>query len=255
LSHCIQFSEIDRLLDESRDLPLCLADTSFLIAISDEDHIFHEEAQFLCEKFSEHNMKLFVSVTARSEFIDYHRRVIITETLMDMLAPTSKWKISSTVRDVLKTQRGWIDNQARSDNEPYLSDSRIKICKQAFLPKTQSGHIGWTELCKEYLAGRLFTAWESVSNTLDLNYIDMRADDVKELFRKELHWDSMYRLAEESALGSQDAMILNLFDCSILPFVVTMDFDLAYGALQSTQDKVALVPDNLYRNRFKKLKL
>jgi hypothetical protein len=65
LSHCVQFSEIDRLLDESRDLPLCLADTSFLITISDEDHIFHEEAQFLCEKFAEHNMKLFVSVTAR----------------------------------------------------------------------------------------------------------------------------------------------------------------------------------------------
>ncbi len=62
---------------------------------------------------------------------------------------------------------------------------------------------------------------------LDLNYVDMRADDSKNLFRKELQWDSMYRLAEESALGSQDAMILNLFNCSVFPFVVTMDFDLA----------------------------
>jgi hypothetical protein len=222
--------------------------------MSDPEHSFHEEAQFLCEKFVEYEIKLFVSVTARSEFIDYHRRVIITETLMDMLAPTSKWKISSSVRDVLKSQRGWIDNQARTDNEPYLSDSRIKTCKQGFLPKTQSGQIGWTELCKEFLVGRLFTAWESISSTLDLNYIDMRADAVKELFRKELHWNSMYRLAEESALGSQDAMILNLFDCTILPFVVTMDFDLAYGTLQSTQDKTALIPDNLYHNRFKKIK-
>jgi hypothetical protein len=78
----------------------------------------------------------------------------------------------------------------------------------------------------------------------------MRADDVKELFRKELHWNSMYRFAEEGALGSQDAMILNLFDSTILPFIVTMDFDLAYGTLQSTQDKTALIPDNLYRNKF-----
>lgn len=254
MSRCIQFSEIDHLLKGGSELPLCLADSSFLIAMSDKEHRFYDDAQFLGEKFAEYDVRLFVSVTARSEFIDYHRRVIVTETLMDMLAPTSKWKISLAVREELKTQRGWIDNQAKSDNGPYLSDSRIKACKQVFLPKTHSGHIGWTELCREFLAGELLKAWKSVSNTLDLSYIDMRADDAKELFHKELHWDSMYRLAEESAMGSQDAMILNLFDCSIFPFVVTMDFDLAYGVLQSTTDKTAIVPDNLYRNRLKKLK-
>jgi hypothetical protein len=64
----------------------------------------------------------------------------------------------------------------------------------------------------------------------------------------------MYRLVEESALGSQDAMILNLLDCSVFPFIVTMDFDLAYGVMLSTKDKTALVPDNLFRNRLKKLR-
>lgn len=56
----------------------------------------------------------------------------------------------------------------------------------------------------------------------------------------------MYRLAEESAMGIQNAMILNLLDSSIFHFVVTMDFDLAYGVMLSAPDKVALVPDNLY---------
>ena len=82
----------------------------------------------------------------------------------------------------------------------------------------------------------------------------MRADDSKDLFRKDLHWDSMYRLAEESAIGSHDAMILNLFDSSIFQFLLTMDFDLAYGVMSSAPDKTALVPDNLYRNRIKKLR-
>jgi hypothetical protein len=68
----------------------------------------------------------------------------------------------------------------------------------------------------------------------------------------DLRWEEMYRKSEQTALGSQDAMILNLLDASIIPFVVTMDFDLAYGVLASTQHKVALVPDNLYRNRLKK---
>jgi hypothetical protein len=113
--------------------------------MSNKDHSSHEDSQFVGEKFAEYNVKLFVSVTARSEFIDYHRRVTITETLMGMLAPTSRWRISSAVRAVLQKQQGWIDNQPHAGNEPYLSDSRIKICKQAFLPKTQSGHIGWIE--------------------------------------------------------------------------------------------------------------
>jgi hypothetical protein len=177
LGNCIQFSEADNFLTKSPEVKACLADSSFLVAISDEDHSQHDNAQFLFEKLTEYEIRIFVSVTARSEFIDYHRRVIVTETLMDMLAPTSKWKISANVRDVLRTQKGWIDNQARSESEPYLSDSRIKICKQAFLPITQSGQIGWTELCKEYLAGRLLSAWNSISDAFDLNYVDMRTDD------------------------------------------------------------------------------
>ncbi len=70
MSRCIQFSEIDRLLRGGNELPLCLTDSSFLIAMSDKEHRFYEDAQFLGEKFAEYDVRLFVSVTARSEFID-----------------------------------------------------------------------------------------------------------------------------------------------------------------------------------------
>lgn len=254
MSQCIPFSGIDQFLQNSQALPFCLADTSFLIAISDKEHDFHDDAQFLIEKFAEHNFKLFISVTARSEFIDFHRRVKITETLMGMLAPSSKWKISSAVREELKSQRGWIDSQAKRGHDPYLSDARIKDCKQVFLPRTQSGQIGWVALCNEYLKGQLRRVWNEINESLKLNYVDMRSSDTKDLFIKELHWDAMVDLCEAGAMGSQDAMILNMFDCSVFPFLVTLDFDLAYGVLQSTNDKVVLTPDNLYRNRLKKLK-
>lgn len=82
----------------------------------------------------------------------------------------------------------------------------------------------------------------------------MRADSSRDLFRKELRWESMYRIAEESAMGSQDAMLVNLLDASLLRFIVTTDFDLAYGVLLSAPGKTALVPDSLYRNRLKKLR-
>lgn len=82
----------------------------------------------------------------------------------------------------------------------------------------------------------------------------MRTEDAKFYFRKELRWENMYRLSEASALGSSDAMILNLLDSSIFSFVVTSDFDLAYGAALNTEDRVALVPDGLYRRNLRLLR-
>jgi len=254
LGFAFPFSDIDRYLMTVDSKSGCLADTNFLIALSDEDHNFHEDAKFLFEKLGANNIPIYVTVTARSEFTDFHRRVIMTETLMDMLSPTTKFKISSSVREALRSQKGWIDNQARMGSEPYLNDSRLKECKKIFLPKTQSGNIGWKELCSEYLSGRLLAAWNNIVGTLSLNYIDMRADESKPLFRKDLKWENMYKFSEESALGSNDAMILNLLDSSNFPFVITSDYDLAYGTILSTDDKSALVPDNVYRNHIKKLK-
>ncbi|MBY0384454.1 hypothetical protein K2X05_04775 [bacterium] len=254
MTGALPFSDIDFYLKSIQGDIGCLADTSYLIALGDKDHQLHEDALFLHEKLAEFNVRIFVSVTVRSEFIDFHRRMILTETLMGMLPSSSKWKISEAVRRELNSQKKWINNQLSSDRDPYLTDYRIKDCKQIFLPKSQSGQIGWVELCKEYLKGKLLAAWNEIVHTAQLHYIDMRADDSKDLFRKELQWDSMYRLAEDSAIGSHDAMILNLFDSSIFPFLLTMDFDLAYGVMLSAQDKVVMVPDNLYRNRIKKLR-
>ena len=256
MGYCLPFSEIDLQRKVFDKPPFCLMDSSFLVSLSDLDHGFYDEASFFAEKLSSFEVKAFVSVTARTEFIDYHRRVLVTEQLMNMLSPSSPWKVSSAIRAELTKQKGWIDHQPRLGNEPYLSDSRIKECKQVFLPKTQSGHIGWIEFCREFLSGKLMKTWQKISEEdLNINYIDMRSGDASELFGNGLEWSSMYSLSEQTALSSNDAMILNLFNSSVIPALVTMDFDLAYGVMASSStDKVVFVPDNLYRNRLKKLR-
>lgn len=50
-------------------------------------------------------------------------------------------------------------------------------------------------------------------------------------------------------------MILNLSDSSNFPLLVTSDYDLAYGTLISTKDRTTLVPDNVYRNHFRKMRV
>ena len=69
MGRCLPFSEIDIFLKDTPQPPGCLADTNFLIAASDKDHSFHEDAQFFYEKLADYKIPISVSVTARAEFI------------------------------------------------------------------------------------------------------------------------------------------------------------------------------------------
>nr|BFD63655.1 hypothetical protein BdHM001_23360 [Bdellovibrio sp. HM001] len=250
----VPYSDVDKFLMGIDCSKGCVLDTNFLIALTEENHRFNDDSNFIYEKLVEYKVPIYSTVTVRTEFIDYQRRIKVTESLMDMLAPSSKWRISSAVRDELKKQRGWIDNQAKDEELPCLTDTRIKDVKRVFLPKTQSGQIGWIEMCKEFLQGKLLEAWRGVEEALSINYVDMRDGSSQRLFQKELKWENMYVLSEQTALGSNDAMILNVLESSVMPFVVSADYDLAYGVMKSNSEKTILVPDSLYKNYLKKLR-
>jgi predicted nucleic acid-binding protein len=254
LGTAIPYSDIDKFLSDERNRKGCLLDTNFLIALTEENHKFNEDSSFIFEKLVQYQVPIYCTVTVRTEFIDYQRKIIVTESLMDMLAPSSKWRISTSVREALRRQRGWIDNQAKEDDLPVLTDSRIKDMKRIFLPRTASGHIGWVEICKAILAGKLLNAWSDVERELSLNYVDMREGKSANLFPDGLKWEKMYSLAETTALSSNDAMILNVLESSSLPFVVSADYDLAYGVMKSSEPKAILVPDSLYARHLKKIK-
>ncbi|MNL01761.1 hypothetical protein D3C87_1222440 [compost metagenome] len=250
----IPYSDVDKFLSNIENRQGCILDTNFLIALTEENHKFNDDSSFIFEKLVQYEVPIYCTVTVRTEFIDYQRKIIVTESLMDMLAPSSKWKISGAVRDALRKQRGWIDNQAKEDELPVLTDSRIKDMKRIFFPRTLSGQIGWIEICSSILKGNLLCAWQDVETELSLNYIDMREGNSAHLFPKGLNWENMYALAETTALSSNDAMILNVLESSVLLFVVSADYDLAYGVMKSSSNKVILVPDSLYKRYLKKIK-
>lgn len=250
----VPFSDIDLYIQKLTNKSGCLVDSNFLIALSEEHHPFNEDAQFLYEKLAEYKIRIYCTVTNRTEFIDFQRKMIITETLMGMLSASSKWKISSAVKKALMSQKGWIDNQAKEEELPILTDKRIKDCKRSFLPKTQSGQVGWTALCNEFLSGQLLTAWNILSETIQLNYLEMRSGESDKFFHTPLEWEKMYSIAEDTCLGSSDSMILNVLNSSIFPFIISADYDMAYGVLQNANDKLILIPDNLYRRHIKNLR-
>lgn len=254
MGKAIPFSDIDIYLENLGEIKGCVVDSNFLIALSEENHSFNEDAQFLYEKLADYNISIYCNVTNRAEFIEFHRRMIITETLMGMLSPISKWKISAAVKKDLSSQKGWIDSQAKKDELPLLTYQRIKECKKSFLPKTQSGQVGWIAICDEFLSGKLFKAWDTLAESLQLNYIDMRSNESGKYFESPLDWKNMYAISEATCLGSSDAMLVNVLTSSVFPFIVSADFDMAYGILQSSTNKDILVPDALYKRHLKGLR-
>ncbi len=64
----------------------------------------------------------------------------------------------------------------------------------------------------------------------------------------------MYSVSEETCLSSSDSMILNVLNSSIFPFVISADYDMAYGVLNNKNEKSILVPDALYRRHLKGLR-
>lgn len=255
MSQVLPFSSIDQYL-KCLKAPAagCLVDTQFLIAATEELHPFFEDAGFLFEKLAEYQIPVFTTVTTRSEYVDIRRRFIITEALMGMLASSSKWKISANVQKVLRAQKTWIDTQAAKDSLPLLTDTRIKDCKECFMPRTQSGQIGWVQLCHEYLDGQLLDAWNVLVDKLKLNYLDMRSENVSELIPDKLAWEKMYAISEKTCLSSSDSMLVNVLYSSNFPFVVSADFDIAYSVLADSGDKTALIPDNLHYKKIKSLR-
>ncbi len=64
----------------------------------------------------------------------------------------------------------------------------------------------------------------------------------------------MYALSAKTCLGSFDTMILNAFLSSKIEWLVSLDYDLAYGMSAESDPRTVLIPDALYRNQFKTLK-
>jgi predicted nucleic acid-binding protein len=248
------FSSIREVIERTNAAETgCLVDTNFLVALTYEPHVFNEHTVAAYDTLADCKVPIYVGLPSRSELLDVQRRIIITEALMDMIAPGSKWKISKETTKTIRAQKTWVDTQATGDKLPILPDSRIKSCKEIFLPKNHSGQSGWLEICKHFLSD-LRSTWAEAEKKLGLRYIGVREAEESKLFKKKLEWENLYRLSAKTCMASQDAMLLNLFDCSIFQILISTDYDLAYGNLAETNDKVVLVPDSLYEKKIKSLR-
>jgi predicted nucleic acid-binding protein len=250
LGRVIPFSQFDKYLKaksaEPHYCPGTILDTNILISLTYELKKDHDEVLRFFASIGNHEIPYYSTVTTRSEYLDFHRRLRLTETLLDATEPGSPWKLSSRTHAEIKTKQGLLRaRMARKvGSDPVFTDTDLKDIKRVFSAGVFSGHHGWLSICEGELKNWLAGIERRITDH-GVNYISQHDDSQKMLFSKRIDWPDARSISEVSGLGLSDSMILNALNCSRFSFAVSADFDLGYAVLADRAGKKDVVmPDS-----------
>jgi hypothetical protein len=252
MGRVVSFSEFENYYSAVRTRPDivggAILDTNILISLTYEVKPNHEEVfgffdQVLIRE-RERGFRFFTTVNTRSEFLEFNRRLIMTEKLRDAADENSRLRIPQRAKAQIHYQSGQLKRREQLGGDPVFNDTQVKAIKSAFSAGRFSGQMGWLSLCEEFLAGKLEIAEQGLAD-FGVEYISQHDTESADLFERRIDWSEARAIAEKSCLGLSDAMILNALQCSKLPFVVSTDFDIGYAAMASQQMKDVVMPDSV----------
>lgn len=246
MGRVVPFSEFQKYIMELRCRPDFFAgailDTNILIAMSYEIKREHERVIELLGIAAEENFRFFATVTTKAEFIEFNRRLIMTESLIDLADPHSKVKIPRAGKSAIDVATGSMRANAKRGGDPVFTDTHLKNIKRAFSAGPHSGHIGWLTICREVLSGRLGEI-ESLLDTRGIEYISPH-DRQREVFERPLEWNDAIKISEVTNISVADAMILNALQATKRQFIISLDFDIGYAAFCASNGKDVVMPDD-----------
>jgi len=224
-----------------------ILDTNVLIAASYEIKDDHEKIVSLLDKLKALGVECFATVTTKSEFMEFHRRLMLTEILIDLSEELSQIKLpKAAIEEIRKAHSSVKSKQARDGSDPIFNDSQIKKIKAEFSAGTHSGHLGWLRLCGIYLKGYVQQVEQQLVNR-GIAYLSPNEGTQTNLFIKKLEWPIAASLVEKTGLSVSDAMILNMLNCSVCQFAVSLDFDFGFAVRADSASKDVVMPDGLER--------
>ncbi len=223
-------------------------DTNILIAIDYEVNLNHDEVLDFIDHCllpeRRNGFRFFTTVNTRSEYLDFHRRLIMTEQLRDIILKNPVWKLSQNAKTQIQYQSGILKRRENQGSDPVFNDSQIKAIKAAFSAGRFSGQLGWIDLCDKILKNRLDEAEQDLFS-FGIEYISQHEPSQRELFSKMIDWPEAKNISEKTCLGLSDSMILNASQCSHFSFILSADFDVGYAALADSKMKDVVMPDSV----------
>ncbi len=242
----ISFSELQDYLATRKHLGSrvlgVIIDTNVLIALTYEIKKEHEEMLNLINLMVEEELKLFVTVTTKSEFFDFHRRLLMTEGLLDLVDTLSQCRISERSRAIINSQKAVLRRREKYGRDSVFLDREIKEMKRSFSAGPHSGALGWLTLCREFLRGKL-SGVETQLTALGIHYLS--PNEPNDVFTAKPNWEAAMKITETSCISFSDSMILNILQYTNGLVAVSLDFDLGYATLSQVDLGDVLVPKRL----------
>ncbi len=251
MGQVIPFSEIKSYLKsiEKSDFHKgTILDANVLISASYELRDSHADVVELWEHLQLDGYRLFATVNTRAEYLEFQRRLILTENLFDMIDQHSQIKISSRAKAKIQTLKGSLKTSAAADpdRDEVFNEVQLKKIKKEFSAGPHSGQKGWLEICDVYLRNQVSKADQALIDR-GIEYISPNDPMQVQLFDSSIGWDAAIGICEKAGTAFNDSMILNALKASKLFFIVTLDFDIGYAALSDPNMKDVLVPDRLFK--------
>ena len=247
----IPFSEIEPYLASIEKVDVykgTILDTNVFISANYDLRESQSQVVTVLDILQRQNYRVFATVNTRSEYLEFQRRLILTENLLDIVDEFSKVKLPKNARAKIQTLKGSLKTSVASDPEKdeVFNESQLKKIKKEFSAGPHSGQKNWLDICDTFLKGKLEFEDRALM-ARGVEYISPNVESQKNLFDGSLDWPDAINICERTGTPFSDSMILNALKASKLFFIVTLDFDIGYSALSDPKMKDVIVPDRLYK--------
>lgn len=252
MGQVIPFSEVNGYIDSlhASDAAVhAILDTNILAALTYEVKPNHEKVTDLMFQLESKGVGLFATVNTKQEFVDFHRRLLLTENLLDITDAHSKVKIHREAKQQIQRAHASIMSRHKTHgSDPIFSDTQIKDIKREFSAGSHSGHMGWLSFCVVYLKLQLLDIEQRLEDR-GITYLSPNDSTQAAYFTTSpLRWPDAIGLVCHTGISMTDAMILNCLRSSTCQFVVSTDFDLGFAVLaDATFNKAVVMPDDMCR--------
>lgn len=251
----VRFSEFDNYLSELKangtKIEGTILDANVIITLNYEPKRFHTRTfEFIKEKIQKEGISLFTTVNTTQEYLDFYRRLLLTEGLRTAIHPSSGINLPNKKKQAIRSQSTILQNRENHQGaEPVFNDREIKKIREVFFLSGPAGIKLWKTICELYLKIQLKIEFMALEK-LNITYLSMYKDDQKEIFTKKITWEEAIEICSDIGAGFSDSMIINALQCTSLPFAISLDGDLAYSVMTNPNLKDIIMPDEIVDKLF-----
>lgn len=253
MGRVVRFSEFKNYfrnlsISSSEELGTVL-DANILITLSYEPKKYHSRVKnFLRDEIYAQGIKCFTTVNTTMEYLEFHRRLLMTEGLRDSIDQYSKLNLSNKKKQAIRTKSTILATREKNQKaDPIFYDREIKQIREAFARSGYRGLKAWQGLSEVFVKRALHIEYENLKK-LDVQYVSINDKENVRYFEKELSWSDAIDICSGTCAGFSDSMILNALMCTKFKFAISLDIDFAYATLVDSSLKDVVMPDELIDN-------